>query len=95
MKKYILLAFILITTPLFPQNLELPYYSDYGQIIRHTGYASKYHINDLVIGNRRGWARRIQFITPPRFIFRLLSDHQEGRPPSTPGLQNQNQQYLQ
>ena len=43
MKKYILLAFILITTPLFPQNLELLYYTNTEQIIRHTGYVLKYN----------------------------------------------------
>ncbi len=43
MKKYLLVVFILITTPLFPQNLELPHYTNDSEIIQHTGYALKYN----------------------------------------------------
>ena len=44
MKKFIiLLLFLIITTPLFSQNLELPYYSNNSEIIQHTGYALKYN----------------------------------------------------
>ena len=43
MKKTILFIFLITATPLFPQNLELPYYPDDEQIISHTGYALKYN----------------------------------------------------
>ncbi len=45
MKKCIFLVFIFLiaTTPLFSQNIELPYYSNSSEIIQHTGYVLKYN----------------------------------------------------
>ncbi|KKK57707.1 hypothetical protein LCGC14_3051760 [marine sediment metagenome] len=43
MKKCIFFAFILITTPLFSQNLELPHYTNESEIIQHIGYVLKYN----------------------------------------------------
>lgn len=45
MIKTILTVFISLisATPLFSQNIELPYYSNSSKIIQHTGYALKYN----------------------------------------------------
>ena len=43
MKKIILFIFLLASTPLFSQNLELPHYTNDSEIIQHTGYALKYN----------------------------------------------------
>ncbi len=43
MKKTILFIFLIATTPLFPQNLELPHYKNDSEIIQHIGYALKYN----------------------------------------------------
>ena len=43
MKKCILLILFITATPLFSQNLELPYYSNRSEIIQHTGYVLKYN----------------------------------------------------
>ncbi len=43
MKKTILFIFLITATPLFSQNLKLPYYSNSSEIIQHIGYALKYN----------------------------------------------------
>ncbi len=43
MKKCIFLVLFITTTPLFSQNIELPYYSNSSEIIQHTGYVLKYN----------------------------------------------------
>ncbi len=43
MKKTILFIFLLAATPLFSQNIELPYSFNKSEIIQHTGYALKYN----------------------------------------------------
>ena len=43
MKKSYVFIFLITTTPLFSQNLELPHYTNNSEIIQHTGYALKYN----------------------------------------------------